>query len=63
MNTTHKPDSTKIDAALRIAGKRALWLGKRLGTPVIVYRDGKIIDVAQTDPEPSMDEIEWKQTR
>jgi hypothetical protein len=61
--TNHKPDHSRIDAALRIAGKRALWLGIRLGTPVIVYRNGQIVDAAKTDSEPSLDELEWKEPR
>jgi len=61
--TNHKPDHSRIDAARRIAGKRALWLGIRLGTPVIVYHNGRIVDAAKTDSEPSLDELEWKEPR
>ncbi len=58
MSTTKRPDPSNIDAALRAAGKRALWLGKRLGTPVVVFRDGKIVDAAQIDPEPTQQQAE-----
>jgi len=40
-----------------------LWRGIRLGTPVIVYRNGQIIDAALTDPEPALNELEWKEPR
>ena len=49
------PDIMKTEPALRRAGMRALWLGKRLGYPVIVFRDGKIVDVSKTDPEPEVE--------
>lgn len=55
MNREPMPDIMKTEKALRRAGKRALWLGKRLGTPVVVFRNGKIVDASKTDPEPDME--------
>jgi hypothetical protein len=36
---------------------KALWLGKRMGTPVVVWRNGKIEDAAKTDPEPNQETV------
>jgi hypothetical protein len=52
MSNESIPDIMKTEAALRRAGMKALWLGKRMGTPVVVWRNGKIVDAAKTDPEP-----------
>lgn len=54
-NTT--ADAKKIEAALQRAGMKALWLGKRMGTPVVVWRNGKIVDAAMTDPEPDPETV------
>ena len=57
MSQKTMPDIMKTEAALKRAGMKALWLGKRLGTPVVVFRDGKIVDAAKTDPEPDMNVV------
>ena len=57
MSQKTMPDIMKTEAALKRAGMKALWLGKRLGTPVVVFRDGKIVDAAKTDPEPDMNAV------
>ena len=59
MSETRMPDIMKTEPALRRAAMRALWLGKRLGTPVVVFRDGKIVDAAKTDPEPTEEQMRF----
>jgi hypothetical protein len=54
-NTT--AEAKQIEAALHRAGMKALWLGKRMGTPVVVWRNGKIVDAAKTDPEPDSETV------
>lgn len=63
MNPTLEDKAAKITEALRVAGRRALWLGQRLGTPVYVWRDGQIVDIAPTSPEPTAEEMEYRGVR
>ena len=60
MKKQSRPDIMKTEPALRRAGMKALWLGKRLGTPVIVFRNGKIVDISRTDPEPGIESLTRK---
>lgn len=39
--------------ALRRAAKRALELGLQTGTPVYVWKDGKIVDLTKEPKKPS----------
>jgi hypothetical protein len=42
-----------IERALIRSGQKALWMGKRLGTPVWVIKNGRIVDATLTEPEPT----------
>lgn len=55
MNRREKSHSEEIQdtlRALRRAAKRALELGLQTGTPVYVWRDGKIVDLTK-EQKPS----------
>jgi hypothetical protein len=43
------PDLRYVEIALRRAGARARELGRKTGTPVFVFRNGKIVDLTAED--------------
>jgi hypothetical protein len=38
-------DGRAVDAALRKAVREALWRHKRLGVPIVIWKDGKVVRV------------------
>lgn len=46
------PEAQDTLRALRRAGKRALELGLQMGTPVYVWKNGKIVDLTK-EQKPS----------
>jgi hypothetical protein len=47
MTTTKKiiqdPDLARVEAALKRAGARAREIARRTGTPLVIYKNGRII--------------------
>jgi hypothetical protein len=47
MTTTKKtiqdPDLAKVEAALKRARARALEIARRTGTPLVIYKDGRVV--------------------
>ena len=47
MNTTKKtiqdPDLARVEAALQRAGARAREIARRTGTPLVIYKNGRIV--------------------
>ena len=43
----HSPEARDTLRALRRAAKRALELGLQTGTPVYIWKDGKIVDLTK----------------
>jgi hypothetical protein len=49
-NGSPSPEAKDTLRALRRAAKRALELGLQTGTPVYVWKDGKIVDLTKEQP-------------
>ena len=50
-NGSPSPEAKDTLRALRRAAKRALELGLQTGTPVYVWKDGKIVDLTKERPQ------------
>ena len=46
----HTPEIEATLRSLRRAAKRALEIGLQTGTPVYIWRDGKIVDITKEQP-------------
>jgi hypothetical protein len=44
-NGIHDPDLRQVEAALKRAAAKARTLGKQTGTPVLVLREGTVVDL------------------
>jgi hypothetical protein len=49
---SHSQEAEDVLRALRRAGRRALELGLKTGTPVYVMRNNKIVDLTKDPPKP-----------
>ncbi len=46
-----REEQTRVTRALRLAVREALLRHKRLGNPIVVYRDGRIVQVPPDEIE------------
>ena len=55
-HTIQDPDLAQVEKALRRAAKRARKIAQQTGTPLVIYRDGRVVKemVMQEDSESDL---------